>query len=220
MQAVVRTALLVGLTCACSGGAPAVPEGTLPTDSSTSAGLHVPWSTSPAIPRSAGGDVTIQSAVFRIDSLRVIGDAGPGDPRTSEFFFETKWSASNQPDTIDFSDAPTGLYSQVTVQIDGHLVDYSYEITGTAVVSGETKNFEIHDRNALTANINISTMLDPGGQAIVPIRVRFDDALGVVDFSTLRTDDGVLQLDTFDAQMPAFRDKLTTSIQLGDGGTH
>lgn len=220
MQAVVRTALLVGLTCACSGKAPVAPDATSPPDGASGAGLHVPWSTSPTIPGSAGGDVTIQSALFRIDSLRVIGDAGPGDPRTSEFFFETKWSDSSQPDTIDFPDAPTGLYSQVTVQIDGHLVDYSYEINGTAVVSGETKNFQIHDRNALTANINISTTLDPGGQAIVPIRVRFDDALGVIDFSTLRIDDGILELDTFDAQMPAFRDKLTTSIQLGDGGTH
>jgi len=220
MQAVVRSALLVGLACACHGTDSATPDASIPPDGA-GAGLHVPWSTVPTIPGNASNDITVSTALFRVDSLRVIGDAGPGDPRTSQTSFEVRWSDTMQPATVDFADAPTGLYSKVTVQADGHLIDYSYEITGTANVSGTLHLFEIHDRAALTANLDITTTLDPGGAAIVPIRVRFDAALGVLDFSTLHVDDGgTLELDTFDSQMQAFRDKLTTSFEVGDGATH
>jgi hypothetical protein len=216
MQAAVRSALLAGLACACHSADRAAPDATGGPDSATvAAGLHVPWSSSPLIPGN-GGDLTISNALFRVDSLGVIGDAGPGDPRTSRSTFEVHWNASLQPETINFADAPTGLYSKVTVQADGHLIQNSYEINGTVRLNGDLKNFAIHDLDALTANIDISTMLEPGGGAVVPIRVRFDEALGVIDFATLSVDGGVLDLDTFDAQMPAFRNKLATSFELGD----
>lgn len=217
MQAVVRVALLVAALAACRGTSTATPDGGGGTDAPPgAAGLHVSWASSPAIPGPTGNNVTVETALFRIDSLRVIGDAGPGDPRTSQSTFEVSWAQGEAPQTLDFAEAPTGLYSKVTVQADGHLVDYSYEITGTVRFNDTDHEYVIHDLNSLTANIDISTMLDPGGGATVPILVRLDDALGVIDFTTLDSDDGKLQLDTFDAQMPAFRDKLVTSFVLGD----
>ena len=219
MQAAVRSALLVGLLCACQGTNTAAPDGGSGSDAgSGGTGLRVTWSSSPDIPGSAGNNVTVQGAVFRIDSLRVIGDAGPGDPRTSQTDFVVRWGSDEHPDPILFADAPTGLYSKVTVQADGHLVDYSYEIEGKVDVNGTTEDFMIHDRDALTANIDISTMLEPATEAQIPIRVRIDDALGVVDFSQLDYDEGHLELDTFDAQMAAFRDKLAASFELDDSG--
>lgn len=215
MQAVVRSALLVGLFCACHGTDTAAPDAAGPDAAPGASGLRVTWSSSPQIPGSTS-NTTVTNAVFRIDNLRVIGDAGPGDPRTSETAFVVHWDYDEHPDPIVFSDAPTGLYSKVTVQADGHLVDYSYEIDGKVEVNGSTQDFVIHDRDALTANIAISTTLDPGGQAQIPIRVRLDDALGVIDFSQLSYDDGHLELDTFDSQMQAFRDKLATSFVLDD----
>jgi len=219
MQAVVRVALLAAVFAACHGTDTAAPDGSGGgTDGSAGgAGLHVTWASSPSIPGAAGGDVNVDSMLFRIDSLRVIGDAGPGDPRTSQSSFELSWSQGQAPATNDFTDAPTGLYSKVTVQADGHLVDYSYEISGTVQLNGTGHEFVIHDLNSLTANVDISTMLDPGAGATVPILVRVDDALGVLDFSMLHEDDGKLELDTFDAQMPAFRDKLVTSFVRDDG---
>jgi hypothetical protein len=166
------------------------------------------------------GDITIDSVLFRIDDFRVIGDAGSDDPRTSRDSFEVTWSDSDQPAPIVFADAPTGLYSKVTIQADGHILDNSYEISGTVRIADITHEFEIHDRNQMTANIDINTMLEPGGGANVPLRLRFDDALGVIDFTTLREDDGKLQLDTLDAQMATFRTKLAMSFYYDTSVTH
>jgi hypothetical protein len=219
MLAGVRSALLFGLACACHATSGAEPDAAMPPDAppDLGAGLHVTWSTSPTIPGTTG-NYTVSSMIFRVDSLSVIGDAGPGDPRTSKNLFELQWGdAGLHPDTIDFPDAPTGVYSQVTLLADGHLIDYSYEIYGSVQLSGVETPYKIHDRSTLTANITISTMLEPGGQAIVPLRVRVADALSVIDFTMLDTDAGVLELDTFDAQMGTFRDKLTAEFTVGDG---
>lgn len=216
MQAAVRSALLVGLLCACQGTNTAAPDAGSGSDAGTGpTGLRVTWSSTPQIPGSIGNNLTVTYAVFRVDSLRVIGDAGPGDPRTSQTDFVVRWDSDSHPDAILFSDAPTGLYSKVTVQADGHLVDDSYEIDGKVALNGQTQEFQIHDRDALTANLDITTMLDPGTEAQIPILVRIDQALGVLDFSQLSYDDGHLELDTFDAQMPAFRAKLAASFVLG-----
>ena len=222
MQVVVRSALFAALLCACHGTDSAAPDATSGPDAPPGAsGLHVTWATSPVIPPgTTGGNVTVQSLRIKVDSLRVIGDAGPGDPRTSKTGFDLVWDSDHHPDPIDFPDAPTGLYSKVAIQADGHLTDDSYDITGTVVVSGTTEPFVIHDLDALTANIDLSTTLDPGTGATIPILVRLDDALGVIDFATLNYDDGKLELDTFDAQMPAFREKLATSFVLGDDSSN
>jgi hypothetical protein len=217
MQVAVRSILLAGLVSACKVG-----SSTAPADawSGGAAGLHVTWSSTPAIPGATGSDITVGSVLFRIDDLRVIGDAGSDDPRTSRDSFEVKWSDSEQPVPIVFGDAPTGLYSKVTIQADGHLIDNSYEITGKVRLGTTTHDFEILDRDEVTANIDISTTLEPGGAANVPLRLRLDDALGVIDFTTLREDDGKLQLGTLDAQMATFRTKLATSFYYDTSGAH
>jgi hypothetical protein len=222
MQTVVRITLLAASMCACSSGTRATPDGGNPGSDGPSggAGLHVQWGITPAVPGQTGTNVTVKSVLFRVDDLRVIGDAGSGDPRTSREDFQLSWMENQQPEPIAFPDAPTGLYSKVTIQADGHLVDDSYAIAGTARVSDVTWDFQIHDREALTANIDIMTTLDPGGEANVPIRVRLDHALGVIDFSTLRQDGGHLELDTLDTQMATFRAALATSFVYDTSITH
>jgi hypothetical protein len=220
MQAAVRSTLLAGWVCACHSAPAAQPDGVAPPDGPNggASGLHVTWASTPTIPGMASSNVTINSVLFRVDDLRVIGDAGSGDPRTSQESFELKWGASARPDEIVFGDAPTGVYSKVTLQADGHLIDNSYEITGSVRINDVMKDFEIHDRDALTANVDISVMLEPGGRANVPLRLRFDEALGVIDFTTLRVDDGKLELDTLDLQMPVFRTKLAASFYYDTSG--
>ena len=218
MQAVVRSALLVGLACACHGSAPSTPDATQGSgDGGPGAGLYVHWWTDPYIPGSVGNDATVSSATFRLTSLRVIGDADPGDSRTTWSDFTVHWDSDSRPHTISFPDAPTGLYSKVALAIDGQLVEPSYEIFGTANLSGTVKPFRIHDLGALDIALDTSQTISPGTAVDITVHIDFSSALGSVNWSALPTDDGYLDLDTLDPQMPTFRQQLTQSFHIQDG---
>src|SRR5450631_992612 len=130
MQSVVPTCLLLGVIAACHGSDPGAPDGSMldGDGSSSDRGLSITWATSPnTIPGETGGDgLSIASMTFRLANLRVIGDAGPGDTRTSVDSIELDWAAGAKPNAVSFADAPTGLYSRVILVVDGNLIDYSY----------------------------------------------------------------------------------------------
>src|SRR5205823_11889418 len=114
---------------------------------------------------------------------RVIGDDEPGGRRTTEASFTVTWAAQQTPPAIVFGTAPSGLYSFVSMSIDGALVDDSYLITGHAIANGTMLPFTIHDRFALSVNLNTSTQLDPGSNAHLPMQVDLEHCVGAVDWN-------------------------------------
>ena len=146
--------------------------------------------------------------LFRVANLRVIGDAGPGDTRTSKDTFQVAWSEGTAPGTIEFADAPSGMYSKLALLADGNLVDYSYEVQGTVRINDVTHPFKIHDRSPVAVALDTEVELDPGEGAVLDLKLDLQPALDVLDFTTLHDDDGTLELDTFDSQMSDFRDKM------------
>jgi hypothetical protein len=184
---------------------------------SAASGLSIDWSTQPStIPGDADSDTTIASMTFRVANLRVIGDAGPGDNRTSIDTLMLQWQTGVQPSPISFVDAPSGLYSRVVLLVDGNLVDYSYELAGTTKLSGMTLPYQIHDRSPLGISLDTSTMLDPEHGASLGITIHIDQALQSLDFSKLDNENGTLVLDTFDDAMSDFRTKMTTTVFVAD----
>ena len=203
----------VSFLAACHVGESLTPDGSSGSDSSASQkGLNVTWQANPAIPGSAGSGIDIQTASFQIDSLRVIGDAG--DTLTTKLFFDLTWKDTAKPETINFDNAPSGLYSRVSLVADGHIVQDSYKITGHVNYGSNSDDFEIHDRNPLNVSLNISDMLQPGKSLTVKLELDLAAALQSVDYSMLQKDDGKLDLDTSDPQMPAFRTKLVQSFKV------
>lgn len=165
--------------------------------------------------------VTIERARFALDNLRVVGDAGPGDPRTTASTLELgfAWSASEQrPGAITFDDAPPGLYSQVALVIDGNTSSDSYEIRGRVIVDSDEKEFRIEDNNPLAFNVGVDEMLNAGESATIQLRINFKHALDAVDWDTVESDDGRLQLEDGDAQMGTFRTKLIESFEIVNAG--
>ncbi len=155
-----------------------------------------------------------------MSSLRVVGDAGPGDPRTTQSAMELgfAWTSSDQrPTTITFDDAPTGLYSQVAIAFDGGSND-AYEIRGTVEVGSNTFDFRIEDSIPLTFNVSIDEMVSPGETAVIPLRINFSHALDSVDWATLDINDGRLELESGDPQMSMFRVTLIESFEIVSGG--
>jgi hypothetical protein len=185
---------------------------------STDRGLSIKWATSPnTIPGETGGDgLSIASMTFRLANLRVIGDAGPGDNRTSVDSIELDWAAGAKPNPVSFVDAPTGLYSRVILVVDNNLIDYSYELAGTTKLDGNIMPYQIHDRSPLAISLDTSAMLEPNQTASLGITIRIDQALQSLDFSKLSNQSGTLVLDTFDDAMGDFRNKMMNSVFQAD----
>jgi hypothetical protein len=211
MQGLIRCALVAALVCACHSDDTTTPDGDIGGD----AGLTVRWSTKPlAWPADLGSTVTLEDARFQLDSLRVIGDAGPGDLRTTKDAFEVRWQEGGDPPVdIKFDSAPTGLYSQIALQIDGNVVEESYELKGTVVVNNNLEDFVIEDSNPLPINLSIDKSLSAGSTATIDIEIDFAHALSAVDSSSMNKSDGKLQLDEGDAGIVELRKKIVESFK-------
>lgn len=212
----IRCALLAGLLLACHTSDPGTPDAP---QGSGASGLHVTWATEPVIAGNVESWLTLESATFAFDNLRVIGDAGPGDPRTTASAFTLHWDSTSSPAPIDFPDAPSGVYSKVSFQIDGHLIVNSYHLKGQVNVNGTWFPYDVEDHNALSLSLDINRTLAPGGMETIALLIKFHDALTGVDYSALPLDDGTtLQLETGDPQMTNFRDKLTQGFTVDTSG--
>ena len=176
--------------------------------------MHVTFTSDPTIPGNVSDQMTLSMATFNFDNLRVIGDAGPSDTRTTATNFSLHWDSMGAPPPIDFSDAPAGVYSKVSFQIDGHLVNSSYHLKGMVNVNGTMTPYTVEDIDALSLSLDVSQTLQPGGSVTVALLVKFHDALTGVDWSMVPFDDGALQLETGNSQMTNFRDKLTQGFSV------
>jgi hypothetical protein len=183
-------------------------------------GLVVQWSSTPETwPGTIDGGVTVERATFAFDNLRVVGDGGPGDPRTTASGFIVRWDENTTPAEIMFTDAPTGLYSQVSMAIDGHLTTDTFEIRGHVNLSGTDYEYRIDGDNPLAVTVAIDKTLTPPATATVKLRVDLAAALGALDFSALDIDSGKIELDDSDSEMTAFRQALVGSFEIADAGS-
>jgi len=144
--------------------------------------------------------------------LRIIGDAGPGDTRTSRDHVELEWKTGASPAAIEFADAPSGLYSKFLMDADGETTANSYELAGTVAVDGDNVEFVIHDLEPLKVSIDTSVALDPGKRAAVKVQLEIDSAFDDLDFSELPNNQGKLELSTTDRQMSKFRSRLKSAF--------
>jgi hypothetical protein len=218
MQGLIRWAVVAGLISACHSDDTTTPD----SDVAGDGGLTVRWGSQPeSWPGNLGSNVTLQSARFALDRLRVVGDAGPGDLRTTKDGFVVSWATGEAPPTdVEFLNAPTGLYSQISLQIDGNVVEESYELRGTVVVDSNVEEFRIEDSEPLAVVLSIDKSLSPGARSTIDIQIDFAHAVSAVDFKNLDTSDGVLQLDEGDVEIVEFRKKLVESFKTPNISPH
>ena len=220
MQGMIRCGLLAGLLVACNPSDPATPDAP-PIDGDGAAGLHVTWASEPSsYPGTIEDWLTVDSVTLTVESLKVIGDAGPGDPRTTKAVFQLRWDDHDSPQAIDFADAPTGLYSKVALQLDGHTLLPSLEIKGHVVLAGATVEYEVEDRNAVPVSLDCDRMLPPGGSAAIALTLRLHDALTSVDYESLPVHDGRIELETGNSQLDDFVDKFSRAFSVDNSGPH
>lgn len=217
MQGPIRCAAVAGLLLGCHPGGVDTPV-----DSQLGpSGLRVVWSSTPETwPGDLGPGIQLEQARFALNSLRVVGDAGPGDPRTTIGNMEMgfAWDSGEQrPTDITFDDAPTGLYSQIAIVLDrtnsgGN--NNSYELRGHVQIGSETVEYRIQDDRPLTFNVDVDETVSPGESAVIVLRINFQRAIASIDFSRLDIDDDRVELEDGDPQMATFRTKLVESFEV------
>lgn len=180
-------------------------------DANAQPGLIVSFAAIPALPGTLKTDLTVTSAVFHIERLQVIGDNG--QPMTGAFTLGWQ-SESTNPSPLDFPSAPSGLYSQVSMEIDQPLLAPVYEIFGTAKIGGNIEPFHIVDREDLHIDITgYNVTLVPGRSAVIGIRLDLKGAVENIDMNMLPTEQGMRTLETGNSQMSEFRDKLEDAFK-------
>jgi len=217
MRLLLGTLLAVAACGGDDGGSPGTPDAATSSDAATNAdalspGLTVTWTAQPPIPGPFEGDVLVTSVKVELARLEVIGDAGSTDD-TTQRDFDITWSATQSPSPIAFFSAQPGLYSKVSLAIDGDVVAPSYEILGTVMIGGTTEPFKISDTAALQVDIdNYDISLMAGRAITVPIRLDLDDAVDAVDFALLPKVGGVRTMDQTTPGIQAVRDAFDTTV--------
>jgi hypothetical protein len=212
--------LLVTLLAGCPGPAPSSDAGadTPP----QSASLHVTWNPRPAaIPGAATSEITITDAEFGVESLRVVGDAGPGDPRTFVQNLDLNWDSDDKPAPLVFANAPPGLYSRMewllatSNQLRADTV-YAFEIEGEVEIDDNTEKFRIRESAQLPIAFEVQADLTPPSDATVAVRVDVIKIVTAVNYRALPRVDGELLLAPGDAQMPTVRQKVVEAFSKED----
>jgi hypothetical protein len=164
------------------------------------------------VPGTPKAGVTIEEVVFKLQTLQVIGDSG--SLGTSQEV-DIQWKAGTHPNAMPFPTAPSGLYSKVTLHIDGLLLDNSYWINGHATHGGESYPFKIYDRDYLDLSLQIRDNLTPSGSATVPIVVALEQAIMNINWEKVKLNENdVLVIDTSDSYMPTFRKDIAKAFTI------
>lgn len=169
------------------------------------AGLVLEFRGIPALSASLGGEFSPVLEEVRIDleNVRAVGDAAPGDSRTSRDELRLEWrgegdddggeEADNQPVVVTFDQAPPGLYSNVFAEVK------SYRLRGEVEPVEDTeREFEIADEPSTELAISIplgGVDLEAGESRRVVIEVSCSAAVLDVPWDQVGEEEGELVVD-------------------------
>ena len=197
---------------ACSGGTPS-PDA-LASDASI-AGLTIELVAKGGVPQMPDVDVEITKVTMGARAIRAIGDAAPGDMRTTRSSYEFEWRDNLMPIPLTFSAAPPGLYSTVELDVaDSDASTTALTILGRTRRAGDLVPFEIVN---FTANVPITvaveTVLPPREIAVVSIEVDVAALIAAIDWSAIPlTGDGRLYMTDGDPQMDSVIAAVATAF--------
>lgn len=177
-------------------------------------GMSVTWQARPALPGAVTDRITVTSAVFQLEHLQLVSDAG-ADERTTRSRYQLEWRAGVSPPEEKFPDAPIAVYQRVSLDLRPDVQPpFSYQIAGTwRDEDDEIKQFRIADAGLIDIPIDCDVALQAGGSGSVEVRVDLREALGNVDFNAVQEKDGVLLL-LGGPQMMQFRTRLRKAFEI------
>jgi hypothetical protein len=181
-------------------------------------GLILQFAAKDELPIEAGDQTTIERVELALRNLRAIGDAAPGDERTTREMVEVVLAAESEPEPVAFMSAPPGVYSRIEATIDGSVAGTpSYRIAGTVTIGVDQVPFEITDLAAIPLVVSLSQIeLEPAEVLTIEVRLDVKKLLEGVDVAALAPDpDGTIRIDQDDPQILLVRDAIDKSFEAG-----
>lgn len=194
------------MLAACPAGDDAVDP-----DAAPPRGLRVAWTTSPPVPGAVSADLSVSLVQLELSSMRAVGDAAPGDGRTTASDVELRWDQESVADAVLFPDAPAGLYARLELGSGGD--DEHYELRGQVTVGGEDFDFRIIDEAPLSISVDVDVAVT--ANAVAEIGVVFDAGavLAAVPFEQVEPDDNELRIEAGDPEIAAIRASLASAFR-------
>jgi hypothetical protein len=168
-------------------------------------GLTFRFVAKPELPTNPDGafEVVIDEARYELTEIRAIGDAAPGDARTSMAVFEIQFDEGAETD-LDFPLAPQGIYSFLFGDVE------RYYLRGQLVKGGESVDFQIDDHDHEVELAIDLGQLELGADPVVcTIEMDLRAITREVDWTLLEPEDGEDEIE-IDNDFPAIdllRDK-------------
>ncbi len=202
----------MALAVAALAGCPAGGDDAMPDSGVGATHLVVTWDTAPPAPGPITSAVIVDELHVQFSSLRLIGDAGPGDSRTSRGSVEFEWSDGEGPLAIDFATAPPGLYSQIELGAGGDAEAFS--IHGRVDRGGSLVPFEIEDEASNPVSLALAIDLRAGATATVPLAIELAGVVAEVPFAELPIVLGKITLRRNDPEMVAVRAAMARAVTV------
>jgi hypothetical protein len=202
---------------ACSGTA-ATPDAHM-VDASIG-GLIVELVAKGGVPQMPAPNIEIERLVLGMTSIRAIGDAAPGDVRTTRTDLDAfEWADNFVPIPYLFPMAPPGLYSMVELHIAkcGEC-DAAIIISGHTARGGERVFFEVRSSQAdASIGIKVNTELSPRTIATTTIAVDVAALVADVDWNAVPlTADGKLLINDGDPGMASVVTRVATAFSAAN----
>jgi hypothetical protein len=133
-------------------------------------GLVFRFRARPELPTEPDGEyrIEITKAVFELQNVRAVGDAAPGDERTTRPTMLLDL-AQDEVD-LSFPDAPPGVYSFLIAET----VTYSIEGTVTFGEGEDETQFEIEDDLSMSITLNVDLKSQSLGADLLEIPIKAD----------------------------------------------
>ncbi len=176
-------------------------------------GLNFEFVADPSLPSEPDGafQVVITGARYQLGDVRAIGDAAPGDDRTSRSSFEIQLDEGATV-RLPFPMAPQGIYSFLLADV------ITYELDGTVVVDTgadggiEQVQFQIQDQPPdLELSVDLAGLVVGSQPVTCVIEIDLRALTRAVDWAAQEIeDDGDIEIESDDVDIGAVRAAAVT----------
>lgn len=148
-------------------------------------------------PTDIAPDRTLQRARFHAETIRAIGEAAPGDSRTTDADVRLYWEDGEGPKDVQYPSAPPGGYSDVEIQLDQGNDDeeHTYAFRGQVKIDDVWYDYEIEANRPMLVQISTTVQLPAGGAAMVPIDVDLVGLINGIDFASYPRGLGSIEIE-------------------------
>jgi hypothetical protein len=162
-------------------------------DGGGSGGLSLVFSVSPQPTADLPNKVRLTEVHLHLFNVRAIGDAAPGDSRTTKDKLTLDFKKGQMPGALVFDAAPPGLYSRVEWTLSS--LGDGVKIRGTVDYMGAPTPFVVEDELPASISLPISVALAAGGSAEIDVELDVAHVLDGIDWANAELESGTLHVE-------------------------